>query len=82
MPSPRDPLKCTSLRIPRQISERLASELDLIPYTAARVADNLRRELVRQARQRLEEAHKLNPLVAREIEPIVKRLDNLEGGRQ
>ena len=40
-----------------------------------------RRDLSRQARQRLEEAHKLNPLVAREIEPIVKRLDRLESGR-
>ncbi len=40
-----------------------------------------RRELTRQARQRLDQAQSLNPLVTREIEPIVKRLDRLESGR-
>ncbi len=39
-----------------------------------------RRELERQARQRLDEALKLNPLVTREIEPIINRLDDLERG--
>ncbi len=37
-----------------------------------------RRDLSRQARRRLDEARKLNPLISNEIEPIVKRLDALE----
>jgi len=40
-----------------------------------------RRALVRQARLRIDEAQKLNPLVSREVEPTVKRLDSLDGGR-
>ena len=38
-------------------------------------------ELSRKARQRLDEARKLNPLVTREIEPILRRLDGLDSGR-
>ena len=41
-----------------------------------------RRDLIGQARQRIDEALKLNPLVSREVEPTVKRLDSLEGGRR
>jgi len=41
-----------------------------------------RRDLTRQARARLDEALKLNPLITRDAEPIIKRLDGLEGGRQ
>jgi len=39
-----------------------------------------RRDLTRQARARLDEALKLNPLITCDAEPIIKRLDDLEGG--
>jgi len=39
-----------------------------------------RRDLTRQARTRLDQALKLNPVITRDVEPIVKWLNDLEGG--
>ncbi|MEX1308807.1 MAG: protein kinase [Candidatus Sulfomarinibacteraceae bacterium] len=55
----------------------MITDADLLALHAAAVPER-RPELIRQARARLEQAAALNPLTARDVEPVVARLDKIE----